>query len=161
MSIRKTPSRIKEINIFVDGYGLLGTVESLTPPTVKTKKEFQNGQHVDTGILEAIEFEAEVNISNMTIHKEASKLQNASLKAKGSYLEDGSNKAAALTMTGPVDISSDTWKAGDVMKTKIKQYVNVYHAEYNGEVVYDIDIPNQIAKIGGVDIYEQIRSAVM
>lgn len=161
MAARKLPSRIKEVNLFVDGYGLFGTVESISLPSVKTKKEVQNGQHVDTGILEAMEFEAEVNIVNMVIYKEAAKLQNAKLKAKGSYQEDGSNKAAVATLGGPIDIEPDAWKSGDAMKTKIKMYVNVYHLDLGGEEVINVDLPNFIAKIGGVDIYEQVKAAVM
>lgn len=161
MATRKAPSRIKEVNLFIDGYGLFGTVESLTPPAANTKKEMQNGQHIDTGILEPMEFEAEVNITNPVIYKEAAKLQNAKLKGKGSYLEDGVSKAAVITLSGPLDVNPDAWKSGDVMKTKIKMYVNVYHLELGGEEVINIDLPNYIAKIGGVDIYEQTKSAVM
>ncbi len=160
MAARKLPSRIKEVNIFVDGYGLLGTVESLTPPTVKTKKEVQNGQHVDTGLLEPMEFSFEINILNEVIYKEAAKLQNAKLKAKGSYQEDGVNKGAVLTLGGPMDIEPDAWKSGDTMKTKGKMYVNVYRMELDGTEVIDIDLSNYIAKIGGVDIYEKVKAAV-
>ena len=160
MATRKLPSRIKDVNIFVDGYGLLGTVESLTPPAAKTKKDNQNGQHVDTGILEPMEFEAEINITNSVIFKEAAKLQSAGLKCKGSYQEDGANKAAVVTLGGPIDVEPDAWKSGDVMKTKVKMYVNKYRLELDGDEVIDIDLPNYIAKIGGVDIYESIRTAV-
>lgn len=158
---RKLPSRIKEVNLFIDGYGLFGTIESLTPPSAKTKKEMQNGQHIDTGILEPMEFEAEVNITNSVIFKEAAKLQNAKLKAKGSYQEDGSSKGAVITLGGPIDVDLDAWKSGDVMKTKLKMYVNLYHLELDGEEVVNIDLPNYIAKIGGVDIYEKTRAAIL
>ena len=160
MATRKIPSRIKEINLFMDGYGMFGTVESLTLPSAKTKKEMQNGQHVDTGILEPMEFEGEVNITNSVIFKEAAKLQDAKLKAKGSYQEDGTNKGAVATLGGPIDVDPDAWKSGDVMKTKIKMYVNVYHLELDGEEVVNIDLANYIAKIGGVDIYEQTKANI-
>jgi len=160
MATRKLPSRIVDINLFVDGYGLLGTVESLTPPAVKTKKENQGGQHIDTGILEAIEFEVEVNILNSVIYKEMAKLQNAKLKGKGSYQQDGVKKAAVLTFGGPMDVDPDAWKSGDAMKTKIKMYVNVYNMQLDGEEVIDVDLPNYIAKIGGVDIYASVRAAL-
>jgi len=160
MALRKLPSRIKDINLFIDGYGMLGTVESLTLPAAKTKKEVQNSQHVDSGILEPMEFEVEVNITNAVIFKEGAKLQTAQLKAKGSYQEDGENKGAVATLGGPIDIEMDAWKSGDVMKTKVKMYVNVYHLELDGEEVLNIDLPNYIAKIGGVDIYEQVKANI-
>ncbi len=160
MATRKLPSRLKEVNLFVDGFGFLGTVESLSPPNPKTKKEVQNGQHMDTGMLEPMEFEAELNIMNMIIYKEMAKLQKAKLKGKGSYQEDGANKAAVITLAGPLDIDADPWKSGDTMKVKVKMYVNVYNLQLDGQEVIDIDLPNYIAKIGGTDIYASVRSAV-
>jgi Bacteriophage tail tube protein len=158
MATRKLPSRITDINLFVDGYGLLGTVESITLPAVKTKKENQNSQHVDTGVLEPMEAEVELNIMNEIIYKEMAKLKDAKLKAKGSYQEDGTKKPAVATLAGPMDIDPDAWKSGDVMKTKVKMYVNVYNLQLDGTEVIDVDIPNYIAKIGGEDIYEKVRA---
>lgn len=158
---KQTPSHLTEVNLFVGGYGLFGTVETLTLPTVKTKKEVLNGQQVDMRILEPMEFEAEVHVLTPLIHDEARKLREAVLKAKGAYEENNEQKTAVATMTGPIDVEPQSWKAGEVLKTKVKMYVNVYNLELDGTEVYDIDLPNHICKIGGTDIYEQARSAVL
>jgi len=161
MATRKIPSKAKELNIFVSGVGFLGTIESYKLPVVKTKKDVMNGVHVDSGRLEPMEFEADINSANSTILQEASKLSEASLKLKGEYLEDNVVKKLTATLTGSVDMEVDTIKDGDAMKTKVKMYVNVYNLNLGGDEVYDIDLPNMIAKIGGKDIYESTRSAVM
>ena len=161
MAAKNIPSKTKEINVFVSGIGFLGTIESYKLPVVKTKKDTVNGVHVDTQLLEPMEFEAEINSANSTILKEASKLSNASLKLKADYIENNETKKLVATLGGSVDIEVDTLKAGDNMKTKVKMYVNVYNLNLGGDEVYDIDLPNVIAKIGGKDIYESTRSAVM
>ncbi len=161
MATRQIPGRVKELNVFVSGIGYLGTVESYKLPTVKTKKEQVNGIHVDSGLLEPMEFECDLNVVNSVIIGEANKLQDATLNLKGEYLENAVSKKLSATIGGSIDVEVDTLKSGDAMKAKVKMYVNVYHLELDGEEVYSIDLPNYIAKIGGKDIYESIRSAVM
>jgi P2 family phage contractile tail tube protein len=161
MAVRKIPSRIKELNVFVSGVGFLGTIESYKLPTVKTKKDVVNGIHVDSGLLEPMEFEADLNIANSAIFNEANKMKDAQFNLKGEYLEDATTKKIVATIGGSIDAEMDTLKAGDNMKTKVKMYVNMYVLTLDGEEVYNVDLPNLIAKIGGKDIYESTRSAVM
>ena len=161
MAVRGFAGKIREANLFVGGMGFLGKVESVKLPEVKTKKDFVNGQHVDLGILEAMEFEAEVNSLSELIYKELSKLQNAELKVKGAIMENGVKKSAVATLKGPIDVEHDTWKSGENVKKKIKMYVNVFHLEVDGKEEVFVDLPNYIARIGGTDIYEDIRNAIM
>lgn len=161
MALRRLPSHIKDVNLFLDGYGLFGTVESMTLPAVKTKKEEQNGQHIDTGLLEPMEFEADVNILNQTIYAAMVMGQRAAIKAKGAYQEDGVSKSMAATMVGPVDIDPDAWKRGEVMKTKIKMYVNMYHLDLGGIPVIAVDLANSIAIVDGKDLYADVKAALL
>lgn len=161
MATRYLPGQAKEVNVFVSGMGLLGLVKSVQLPEVKTKKEVINGQHVDTGLLEPMEFETEVSSLNEPIYAEMAKLQTASLKAKGSLTENGVKKSFVATLTGPMDTTNDSFESGKALSQKIKMYVNVYHLEVDGQEILNIDLGNYIAKIKGVDIYESIRTAVM
>ncbi len=161
MATRQIPGKVRELNLFVSGIGYLGTVESYKLPSVKTKKEQVNGIHVDSGLLEPMEFECDLNVVNGAILGEANKLHKVTLNLKGEYTENGTVKKLAATIGGSIDVDPDTMKAGDTIKTKVKMYVNTYHLELDGAEVYSIDLPNYIAKIGGKDIYESIRSAVM
>lgn len=160
MALRSFAGQTKEVNLFVDGMGFLGKVKSISLPSVKTKKETINGMHVDTGLIEPMEFETELNSFNQAIYKEMAKLQTAGLKAKGSLIEGGIKKTFVATLQGPIDVDIDSFEAGKTLSKKIKMSVNVYHLEIDGSEVLNIDLPNYIAKIGGKDIYEEIRSAV-
>lgn len=161
MATRYLPGQTKEVNIFASGMGLLGLVKSVQLPEVKTKKEVLNGQHVDSGLLEPMEFETELSSLNELIFEEMAKLQTASIKAKGSLVENGKNKSFTATLEGPLDTSIDSFEAGKALSQKIKMYVNIYHLEVDGKEILNIDLGNYIAKIKGVDIYESIRTAVM
>lgn len=160
MALRNFGGQTKEVNLFADGIGFLGKTKSCSLPSVKTKKETLNGMHVDSGLIEPMEFEAELNSFNALIYKEMAKLQTASLKAKGALVEGGVKKTFVATLQGPIDVDMDGFEAGNAVSKKIKMMVNVYHLEIDGVEVLNIDLPNYIAKIAGVDIYEEIRNAV-
>lgn len=161
MAKRSFGGQTKEVNLFADGIGFLGKVKSVSLPSVKTKKEVINGMSVDTGLLEPMEFEAELNSFNELIYKEMAKLQEASLKAKGSLVEGGKKKTFVATLKGPIDVDMDGFEAGNALSKKIKMSVNVYHLEIDGNEVINVDLPNYIAKIAGTDIYEEVRNAVL
>ena len=155
------PGKMKRLNLFVAGLGLLGLVKNVKLPTVKTKKDVINGIHVDSGLLEPMEFECELTDFNKAMLKEASKLSKATLKVKGDYLDNNKSAKFTATLGGSLDIDMDSLEDGKEFAQKIKMYVNVYNLNVGGDEIYDIDLQNVIAKIGGVDIYEATRSAVM
>jgi len=155
------PGKMKRVNLFVSGLGLLGLVKNVKLPTVKTKKDVINGIHVDSGLLEPMEFECELTDFNKAMLKEAAKLSKATLKVKGDYLENNTNAKFTATLTGALDVEMDSLEDGKEFAQKVKMYVNVYNLNLNGDEIYDIDLQNVIAKIDGKDIYEATRSAVM
>lgn len=155
------PGKMKRVNLFVSGLGLLGLVKNVKLPSVKTKKDVINGIHVDSGLLEPMEFECELTDFNEAMLKEASKLSEATLKVKGDYIKNNVNAKFTATLGGSLDVDMDSLEDGKEFAQKVKMYVNVYNLELDGEEIYDIDLQNVIAKIGGKDIYESTRSAVM
>lgn len=155
------PGKMKRVNLFVSGLGLLGLVKNVKLPSVKTKKDVINGIHVDSGLLEPMEFECELTDFNEAMLKEASKLSEATLKVKGDYIKNNVNAKFTATLGGSLDVDMDSLEDGKEFAQKVKMYVNVYNLELNGEEIYDINLQNVIAKIGGKDIYESTRSAVM
>ena len=155
------PGKMKRVNLFVSGLGLLGLVKNVKLPTVKTKKDVINGINVDSGLLEPMEFECELTDFNAAMLKEASKLSEATLKVKGEHLNNNANAKFTATLGGSLDVEMDSLEDGKEFAQKVKMYVNVYNLELDGETIYDIDLQNVIAKIGGKDIYEATRSAVM
>jgi P2 family phage contractile tail tube protein len=161
MAASLIPGKMKRVNLFVSGLGLLGLVKNVKLPSVKTKKDMINGVHVDSGLLEPMEFECELTDFNRDMLKEASKLSKAKLKVKGDYLENNTNAKFTATLGGSIDVEMDSLEDGKEFAQKVKMYVNVYNLNVNGDEIYDIDLVNVIAKIDGKDIYEATRSAVM
>lgn len=155
------PGKMKRVNLFVSGIGLLGLVKNVKLPVVKTKKDVINCIQVDGGLLEPMEFECELTDFNADMLKEAAKLSEASLKVKGDYLKNNASAKFTATLKGAIDVELDSLEDGKEFAQKVKMYVNVYNLNLDGEEVYDIDLPNVIAKIGGKDIYESTRSAVL
>ena len=155
------PGKMKRVNLFVSGLGLLGLVKNVKLPSVKTKKDVINGIHVDSGLLEPMEFECELTDFNADMLKEAAKMSKASFKVKGNYLKNNTNAKFTATLGGSLDVDVDSFEDGKEFAQKVKMYVNVYNLNLDGEEIYDIDLQNVIAKIGGKDIYEATRSAVM
>ena len=155
------PGKMKRVNLFVSGLGLLGLVKDVKLPSVKTKKDIINGMPVDSGLLEPMEFEGTLTDFNADMIKEAAKMSEASFKVKGDYLSNNKNAKFTATLKGPIDTDLDSLEEGKVFGQKVKMYVSTYNLNLNGEEVYDIDLQNVIAKIGGKDIYEATRSAVL
>jgi len=77
------------------------------------------------------------------------KLSEATLKVKGDYLKNNSNAKFTATLGGSLDVDMDSLEDGKEFSQKVKIYVNVYNLELNGEEIYDVDLQNIIAKIGG------------
>ena len=59
--------------VFVQGYGFIGTTKDIELPKVKFKQTEVNGRNVDTGLLEPIEAKIEVGEYNAVIWEAISK----------------------------------------------------------------------------------------
>ena len=151
---------LKNLNLFVDGRGYAGNVEELTPPklTLKTE-EFRNGGmdapvEVEMGMekLEAgfslTKYDADVlklfglapgNIKPLTFRGSVSS-------------EDGTEKPVVIQLQGMLkEVDPGSWKPGDKAMLKATVAVRYYKHTINGEVVHEIDVPNMIRIINGVD----------
>ena len=157
----KIPGKMKKMNLFVNGLGLLGVVKSVKLPSVKTKKDVINGVQVDSGLLEPMEFECELIDFNADMMMAASLLDEANITVKGEYLENNKSAKLIATLGGALDIDVDSLEEGKELSQKVKMYVNTYVLNLDGKPIYEIDLKNLIAVIGGVDIYASTRSAVM
>ncbi len=160
MGLRYRPGQTKDINVFVSGMGMLGLAKTAKLPEVKTKKESQNGQHVDTGMLEPMEAEFELSSLNEMIYLEMAKLEEATFKIKGAMVENGKDKNFVATLRGSTDVDTDAFEPGKALNQKVKIYVNTYDLKIDGKEILAIDVPNYIAVIMGRDIYAAVRAAL-
>lgn len=151
---------LKNLNLFVDGRGYAGNVEELTPPklTMKTE-EFRNG-----GMDAPVEVEMgmdklEASFSLTQYDAEVLKIfglapgNTKPLTFRGSLAsEDGVEKPVVIQLQGMLkEVDQGSWKPGDKATLKGSIAVRYYKHTINGEVVHEIDVPNMIRIVNGVD----------
>jgi len=151
---------LKNLNLFVDGRGYAGNVEELTPPklTMKTE-EFRNG-----GMDAPVEVEMgmeklEASFSLTKYDADVLKIfglapgNTKPLTFRGSVSsEDGTEKPVVIQLQGMLkEVDPGSWKPGDKATLKAAVAVRYYKHTINGAVVHEIDVPNMIRIVNGVD----------
>ena len=160
---------LKNMALFVDGRGFAGNVEELTLPklTLKTE-EFRNGG-MDASI--EVEMGMEKLESEFTLtrfDKNVLKLfglapgQLTPLTIRGAVIsDDGTQTAVVVNLQGIVrEMDPGNWKPGEKATLKIMMALRYYKLTHGGDVVHEIDIPNMVRTIGGVDQLSAVRSAL-
>ncbi len=157
---------LKNLNLFVDGRGYAGNVEELTPPKLTLKTEdFRNG-----GMDAPVEVEMgmdklEASFSLTQYDAEVLKIfglapgNTKPLTFRGSLAsEDGVEKPVVIQLQGMLkEVDQGSWKPGDKATLKGTVAVRYYKHTINGEVVHEIDVPNMIRIVNGVDQLAQTR----
>lgn len=164
----KYPQIMKDINIFVDGIGHLGTSEEIKLPSIKFKTEgFNRGgfeKEISLGTFEKLE--AEVTLAEYSPIVFAAMAAGTvtglgvNITVKGSILQNGKHISALATLQGEIDIDDGAWKANEKVQRKIKMRVNLYAMEIGGTQAILFDTENMIAMIDGVDYLASLRSHI-
>jgi len=160
---------LKNTALFVDGRGFAGNVEELTLPklTLKTE-EFRNGGmdapiEVEMGMKK---LESEFTLTRFD--KNVLKLfglapgQLTPLTIRGAVIsDDGTQTAVVVNLQGIVrEMDPGNWKPGEKATLKIMLALRYYRLTNGGDVVHEIDVPNMVRTIGGVDQLSAVRSAL-
>lgn len=162
------PQTMKDINIFVDGIGHLGTSEEIKLPVIKFKKESMNRggfeKDVSLGTFEKLEAEVTLNEYSPTIFAAmaagtATGL-GVNITVKGSISQNGKNIPALATLQGDIEVDDGSWKANEKVQRKIKMSVNLYAMEIDGKQGLLFDTENMIAMIDGIDYLSDLRSHI-
>lgn len=162
------PQTMKDINIFVDGIGHLGTSEEIKLPVIKFKKESMNRggfeKDVSLGTFEKLEAEAVINELDPIVYAAmvagtATGL-GVNITVKGSIYQNGKNIPALATLQGDIEVDDGSWKANEKLQRKIKMSVNLYAMEIDGKQGLLFDTENMIAMIDGVDYLSDLRSHI-
>ncbi|MGI1678975.1 MAG: phage major tail tube protein [Cellvibrionaceae bacterium] len=155
--------------LFVDGRGFAGNVEELTLPklTLKTE-EFRNGGmdapiEVEMG-MEKLESEFTLTRFDKNVLKlfGLAPGQLTPLTIRGAVIsDDGTQTAVVVNLQGIVrEMDPGNWKPGEKATLKIMMALRYYKLTHGGDVVHEIDIPNMVRTIGGVDQLSAVRSAL-
>ena len=160
---------LKNMALFVDGRGFAGNVEELTLPklTLKTE-EFRNGGmdapiEVEMGMEK---LESEFTLTRFDKH--ALKLfglapgQLTPLTIRGAVISDnGTQTPVVINLQGIVrEMDLGNWKPGEKATLKMMLALRYYKLTHGGELIHEIDIPNMVRTIGGIDQLAVVRPAL-
>ena len=160
---------LKNINLFVDGVGYANRVDEFDPPklTVKTE-EFRAGGmdaplEIDMG-MEKLESTITMSLADREALKRfglsAGNLTQLELRGvQGDEL--GDDQAVIHYLRGQVkEVDWGTWKPAEKAPCKLMVAVRYYKLEIAGETIHEIDVPNMVRIIDGVDQLEGQRQAL-
>jgi len=160
---------LKNMALFVDGRGYAGNVEELTLPklTLKTE-EFRNGGmdapiEIELG-MEKLECEFTLTRFDSSVLKlfGLSSGRTVPLTIRGAIVsDDGTQNAIVVNLQGIIrEMDLGNWKPGEKATLKIMTALRYYKLTHSGEVIHEIDIPNMVRTIGGVDQLNSMRNAL-
>lgn len=160
------PRFIRNFNVFIDGVSYFGRAVEAKLPDVKIATAAHRGAGMDgpVGIdmgLEGMSAEASMAEWDPVVLKKLGTQQR--LVFRPAALRDDAAEAVAIiaTLGGLVTAHElPGLKPGENSVMKVTVDVRTYRLEIDGEVVFDIDLPNGKRVIGGVDQLASIRRAM-
>jgi len=168
MAVR-TPEKISNVNVFIDGVGHLGVVEEVKLPEVKQKLETVNvggiERDIQTGIFEKMEVEITLTEYSSIVYAAMAANMKKGLPVvficKANIVQGGKKKGVIATIAGDITVTDNSLKGGETAKRTIKVSVRKYIWEVDGKQGVMIDVDNLIAIIDGVDVLEELRKNLM
>ena len=160
---------LKNMALFIDGRGYAGNVEELTLPKLSMKTEEFRAGGMDAPI--DIEMGMEKLESEFTLtrfDKEVLKLfglapgNQTPMTIRGAVASDnGTQTSVVINLQGNIkEMDFGSWKPGDKATLKLSISVRYYKLTHGQDIVHEIDIPNMVRIIGGVDQLAKTRSAL-
>lgn len=166
------PKKLKMCNLFNDGNSYLGQTGEVTIPKLVRKFENWRGGgmngnvKIDLGLGDDIsEFTWKLGGIDSQILEQFGAVTVAAnmLRFAGSYQRDdtGETEAVEIIVRGRhEEIDFGNQKVGDDTETTIKTQWSYYKLSINGVVKIEIDIPNMIERVNGVDLLEKHRANI-
>ena len=160
---------LKNMSLFVDGRGYAGNVDELNLPKLALKTEEFRGGGMDAPIEIDMGMEKlECDFTPTRFDKDVLSLfgvsagQAVPLTARGALVsDDGTQTAIVVNLQGMLrEVEWGSWKAGDKATLKIAMALRYYKLTHGGTVIHEIDVPNMVRTIAGIDQLAQTRSAL-
>lgn len=166
------PKKLKMMNLFNEGNSYQGQVGEVTIPKIARKFEDWRGGGMngnikwDAGLADDIsEFTWKLGgIDPLVIGQwGAATVAAHGLRFAGSYQRDDTGDTTSLEIVirgRHEEIDFGNQKAGDDTEKTIKTIWSYYKLTIDNIVVVEIDIPNMIEKVNGVDLLEKHRANI-
>lgn len=166
------PKKLKMMDLFNEGNSYLGQTGEVTLPKLGRKFEDWRGGgmngsvKVDLGLSDDItELSWKLGgIDPLVISQfGAATVSAIGLRFAGSYQRDDTNETTAVEIVirgRHEEIDFGNAKAGDDTEKSIKTIWSYYKLSIDGQAVVEIDIPNMVEKVNGVDLLEKHRANI-
>ncbi len=158
------PSASVKYSFFIEGVGFHNKVENFKEPNINTAKaKTPDGMEQDLRILDPEGMKAEVSLLsvNSVMYDAIAKQNKAKFVIKEVVIEDGKNKNITHTIIGNYNVEWDSTKSKENKKANLKINCIQYTKEIDGSEVVFADIENNILRLNGTDIMEDVRQAIM
>ena len=167
----RIPRVLKNFGVFVDGHGYLGKAAAVKLPKLSRKMEEWRGGGMNAPIeLDMGMEKLECEITLQEFSEEILKLWGVTghdgimLTLRGALQADdadGTVTPVEAVLRGRWrEIDIDEWKPGDASSMKIATAASYYKYTSDGEELIEIDVPNMVENVGGVDRLAEIRNAI-
>lgn len=160
------PRIIKNMNLFVDGVGMAGFIETLTTPTLALQMEEHRAGGMD------IPVELDMGMDKLECSFELSEPNETAIRclgfpgklfiARSAIQRDGEAALPYIVnMTGTLkSMDPGGWQVGQKNNHTFSIALTYYKLSVAGAEIVEIDAINMIRKINGEDQVASIRSAI-
>ena len=160
---------LKNMALFVDGRGMAGNVEELTLPTLTIKTEEMRNGGMDAPIDTDLGMEKmECSFTLTKFDRETLMLFGLTsgvatpLTIRGVVVSDnGTTTPVVLNLRGMLrEIDFGNWTPGEKATLSFSISLRYYKLTHGGQVIHEIDVPNMVRMINGVDQLKAQREAL-
>lgn len=159
----------KNFNAFVDGRGYAGQVDEFNPPKLALKTEEFRAGGMDAAIDVNMGMEKltadfslkayDLNVLALWGMAEGQEVPFTLREGLESF--DGTVKSVVHHMTGKItELDPGTSKAGEMPVLKATLSLTYYKLVHDGVTVHEIDVPNMVRVVNGVDQLASMRAAL-
>lgn len=164
------PRKLKNFNVFGDGESWMGEIPSVTLPTVTKKMEEYRAAGMHGPVqLDMGHEKLELSLKSGGLKTQLIAMLGAGavganvLRFAGAYQDDatGQVSAAEVICRGRLmEWNPNEAKPGDNNEHDFKFALSYYKLTVDAADVLEIDVPGMVWRVGGTDIYADIRLAI-
>lgn len=160
------PQYLRNVNVYVDGRGFAGQFEELQLPKLTLQTEEYRGGGMDAPVeldlgMEKLEASLTVNKYDPATFALLGLIPGniVNITARGALDEDGTISPVVVTLNGAwKEIDMGSWKPGEKAANTFQIACRYYFLSVNGTPTVEIDVPNMVRRIQGVDQLAQVRA---
>lgn len=160
------PRILKNLNLFVDGFGLAGYIDSMTVPAMALKTEEHRAGGMDAPVeydMGTEKMELGFTLSDPTEEVirvfSVPDIQYTARTAVQRYAEDA--VPCIVTMTGMLkQIDFGEFTPGEKGTYEIMAALTYYKLAVDGSDLIEIDVPNMVRIVNGTDLLQSQRAAI-